>query len=562
MLALSLKPERIKRYKDVVALLIKYGRSDLVQQTDLEIAGGGHGEALTTTFEPKAEELAADLEKLGPTFIKLGQLLSTRGDLLPEPYLEALGRLQDQVAPFSFDEVERIVSTELGARISKLFAEFDREPAAAASLAQVHRARMRDGRMVVVKVQRPGVRETIVEDLEALEAITEFIDAHTEIGKRYEFTNMLTDLRQSLLRELDFKREAGNLQRLRTSLREFEHIVIPEPVEDFTTSRVLTMDYIAGKKITSLSPLRLMELDGAALSEELFRAYLKQILLDGFFHADPHPGNVFITDDNRIALIDLGMVGHISGSFQENLLRLLLAISEGRGDEAAEVSMKMGEPKPNFDKHDFEHRVANLVAENADVTLEHIHAGHVVLEITRISADCWFRLPPEFTLIAKALLNLERVVYTLAPDFNPNEVIRDEATGILTRRIIRSIEPGSVLTRVIEVKEFVERLPTRVNKILDAIGNNELKIRVDAIDERVVLDGLQKVANRITLGLVLAALIVGAALLMRVETSFRILGYPGLPMIFFLLAAIAGLVLIVSIVFYDKHPRKKQSGSN
>ena len=558
-MALSLKPERLKRYKDVVALLIKYGRSDLVQQTDLEI--GEHDEALTTTVEPKAEELASDLEKLGPTFIKLGQLLSTRGDLLPEPYLEALGRLQDQIEPFSFDEVEQIVSTELGARISKLFAEFDREPTAAASLAQVHRARMRDGRLVVIKVQRPGVRETIVKDLESLEEITDFIDAHTEMGKRYEFSNMLTDLRQSLLRELDFTREAGNLRRLRASLREFENIVIPKPIEDFTTSRVLTMDYIAGKKITSLSPLRLMELDGVALSEELFRAYLKQILVDGFFHADPHPGNVFITDENRIALIDLGMVGHISGSFQENLLRLLIAISEGHGDEAAEVSMKMGEPKPNFDKKDFEHRVANLVAENADVTLEHIYAGHVVLEITRISADCWFRLPPEFTLIAKALLNLDRVVYTLAPDFDPNEVIRDEATGILARRIIKTIEPGNILTRVIELKEFVERLPTRVNKILDAIGNNELKIGVDAIDERVVLDGLQKVANRITLGLVLAALIVGAALLMRVETSFRILGYPGLPMIFFLLAAIAGVVLVVSIVFYDKHPRKKTGGS-
>src|SRR6267378_4148583 len=560
-MVLSLKPERIKRYKDVVALLIKYGRSDLVQQANLDIAPSERERALAPTDQAKAEELAADLEKLGPTFIKLGQLLSTRGDLLPEPYLEALGRLQDQVAPFSFDEVEQIVSTELGARISKLFGEFDREPTAAASLAQVHRARMRDGRMVVVKVQRPGVREIIVEDLEALEEVAEFIDAHTEIGKRYEFSNMLTDLRQSLLRELDFKREAGNLQRLRASLREFEHIVIPEPVEDFTTSRVLTMDYIAGKKITSLSPLRLMELDGAALSEELFRAYLKQILLDGFFHADPHPGNVFITDDNQIALIDLGMVGHISGTFQENLLRLLLAISEGHGDEAAEVSMKMGEPKPNFDKHDFEHRVVILVAENADVTLEHIYAGHVVLEITRISADCWFRLPSEFTLIAKALLNLERVVYTLAPDFNPNEVIRDEATGILTRRIIRSIEPGSVLTRVIEVKEFVERLPTRVNKILDAIGNNELKIGVDAIDERIVLDGLQKVANRIALGLILAALIVGAALMMRVETPFQILGYPGLPMIFFMLAAVAGIVLVVSIIFYDKHPRKKTDGS-
>jgi ubiquinone biosynthesis protein len=558
-MALSFKRERFKRYKDIAALLIKYGRSDLVRQDDLEIAGNEQGLALATTTEPKAEELAADLEKLGPTFIKLGQLLSTRGDLLPEPYLEALARLQDKIAPFSFAEVEQIVSSELGARLSKLFAEFDREPTAAASLAQVHRARMRDGRAVVVKVQRPGVRETIVEDLEALEEMADFIDAHTEVGKRYEFGNMLTELRGSLLRELDFKQEASNLRRLRTSLREFELIVIPEPVEGFTTSRVLTMDYVSGKKITSLSPLRLLDLDGRALSEELFRAYLKQILVDGFFHADPHPGNVFITDDDRLALIDLGMVGHLSGGLQENLLRLLLAISEGRGDEAAEVSMKMGEPKPNFDQHDFEHRVASMVAQHSDATMQRIDAGQVVLEITRIAADCWFRLPSEFTMIAKALLNLDRAVYTLAPDFDPNAVIREEATNLLSRRIMKSIEPGSVLPHLIEVKEFVERLPTRVNKILDAIGNNELKIKVDAIDERVVLDGLQKVANRITLGLVLAALIVGAALLMRVDTPFRILGYPGLPMLFFLLAAIAGIVLIVSIIFYDKHPRKKTS---
>src|SRR5258706_11300978 len=166
-MGLSLKPERIKRYKDVVALLIKYGRSDLVQQNDLEM-GSGQVKALATTAEPKAEELASDLEKLGPTFIKLGQLLSTRGDLLPEPYLEALARLQDQIEPFAFAEVEQIVSSEFGCRISKLLAEFDREPAAAASLAQVHRARMRDGRLVVGKIQRPGVRAIIVKDREAL----------------------------------------------------------------------------------------------------------------------------------------------------------------------------------------------------------------------------------------------------------------------------------------------------------------------------------------------------------------------------------------------------------
>src|SRR5438105_5535023 len=221
----------------------------------------------------------------------------------------------------------------------------------------------------------------------------------------------------------------------------------------------------------------------------------------------------------------------------------------------------MGEPKPNFDKHDFEHRTAQLVAQHEDAELEQIHAGKVVLEIQRIAADCWFRLPPEFTMISKALMNLDRVVYVLDPTFDPNAVIRHEATNIMVRQVVQSIEPGSILARAIEVKEFIEKLPTRVNKILDVIGNNELKIGVDAIDEKVVLDGLQKVANRITLGLVLAALIIGAALLMRVDTSFRILGYPGLPMIFFLLAAIAGIVLVVSIVFYDKHPRKKTNGS-
>jgi len=557
-MGLSLKPERLKRYKDVVALLFKYGRGDLVQSTGLTSAPIEQDRALQKSAQPKAEELADDLERLGPTFIKLGQLLSTRGDLLPAPYLEALARLQDQVEPFPIEEVEQIVSSELGGRLSKLFADFDREPVAAASLAQVHRARMRDGRAVVVKVQRPNIRDQIVEDLEALEEAAGFIDAHTDVGKRYEFSNMLAELRRSLLRELDFQKEASNLMRMSRSLREFEHLVVPEPIEDYTTSRVLTMEYVSGKKITDISPLRLMEIDGMALSEELFRAYLKQILVKGFFHADPHPGNILLTDDDRIALIDLGMVGHVSGRFQENLLRLLVAISEGQGDEAAQIAIRMGEAKPNFDKSDFQTRVANLVARHSDTTLEQIDAGQVALEITRIAADCWFRLPSQFTMIAKALLNLDQVVYTLAPDFDPNAIIREEASKILTRKMTESVDSGSILSRLLEVKEFVERLPNRVNKILDAVGNNELSVKVDAIDERVVLDGLQKVANRITLGLILAALIVGAALMMRVETSFKILGYPGLPTIFFLMAAIAGLALVASIVFTDKKPKKRQ----
>ncbi len=555
-MAVSLKPERLKRYKDVAMLLIKYGRSDLISVAGLE-GSLLPDEIVAESEAAPAEELAKDLEKLGPTFIKLGQLLSTRADLLPGPYLDALTRLQDQIEPFPFEEVERIVSGELGVRISKAFADFDPTPLAAASLSQVHRAYMRDGRAVVVKVQRPDIRDLIVGDLEALNEIAHFLDQHTELGRRYEFENMLVNLRKSLLRELDFTIEANNLHTIGQNLVEFENIVVPEPVDDFTTSRVLTMEYITGKKITALNPLRVLEIDGGLLADELFRAYLKQFLIDGLFHADPHPGNVFLTDDDRIALLDVGMVGRMTRTFQDNLLRLMLAISEGRGEMAAQAAIKMGEEKEGFDRAAFERRITDLVADNSDAILSRLNAGKVTLEITRIAADCWFRLPPEFTMVAKAFLNLDLVVYTLDPNFDPNIIIRERANEILQRNILRSVAPNNLLSSVVDLKEFVEKLPTRVNKILDAAGNNDLRFKVDAIDEKVVLEGLQKVANRITLGLVVAALIVGAAMLMRVETSFRIFGYPGLAMIFFLLAAAAGLVLVFSILFYDEKRRKK-----
>jgi ubiquinone biosynthesis protein len=555
-MVVSLKPERLKRYKDVAMLLIKYGRSDLISVAGLEGSVVPDEIAAESEAAP-AEDLAKDLEKLGPTFIKLGQLLSTRADLLPGPYLEALSRLQDHIEPFPYEEVERIVSGELGVRLSKAFADFDPAPLAAASLAQVHKAQMRDGRAVVVKVQRPNIRDLIVGDLEALGEIAHFLDQHTELGRRYEFDNMLVNLRKSILHELDFTVEANNLRTIAENLEEFDNIIIPEPVGDFTTTRVLTMEFITGKKITALNPLRLMEIDGGLLADELWSAYLKQFLVDGIFHADPHPGNVFLTDDDRIALLDLGMVGRVTRTFQDNLLRLLLAISEGRGEMAAEAAIRMGEPKEGFDRASFERRITDLVADNSDAVLSRMNAGRVTLDITRISADSWFRLPAEFTMIAKALLNLDNVVYTLDPHFNPNVIIRDRANEILQRNILKSVAPANLLSGVVDLKEFAEKLPTRVNRILDAAGNNELRFKVDAIDEKVIVEGLQKVANRITLGLVVAALIVGAAMLMRVETSFRIFGYPGLAMIFFLLAAAAGLILAFNILYYDEKRRPK-----
>jgi predicted unusual protein kinase regulating ubiquinone biosynthesis (AarF/ABC1/UbiB family) len=531
-------------------VLMRYGRADLVRSAGLEEAIEGTQDVEVSPA--KMEELAADIEKMGPTFIKLAQLLSTRADLLPQPYIDSLTRLQDRVEPFAFTEVEQIVASELGVRISKAFSRFDSKPIAAASLGQVHRAALRDGREVVVKVQRPGIREEMSKDMDVLSDMAAFLDSHTEAGRKYEFAPLLDEFRKNLLRELDYRLEARNLVIFANNLRDFDRIVVPQPVEDFTTSRVLTMDYISGRKITSLSPLAKLDLDGYQLAEHLFRAYLQQILIDGFFHADPHPGNVFLTDDRRIALIDLGMVARISPRFQESLIQLLLAISEGKGDDAADLTIRMGEGKSEFDEKTFRRHVADLVLENQNAQLENINSGRVVLRIQQIAGECNFRLPPDFTMIAKTLLNLDQVVHTLDPKFDPNFAIRNWADVIMQRRFQKSLSAGNLYGTVLELKEFVDKLPSRVNQLVDTLTNKGIRIDVDAIDEHSLLASLHKIANRITVGLLLAALIVGAALMMRVETSFTILGYPAIAIVFFLLAAGGALVLVFNILFYDE----------
>jgi ubiquinone biosynthesis protein len=550
-MAISLKPQHLNRYRQIAWLLIKYGRSDLAKQTGLEETLTAEQRA-TPQEVAKAEELASDLEKLGPTFVKLGQLLSTRVELLPRAYLEALSRLQDKVEPFGFGEVEKIVSSEVGVRMSKAFAEFEAKPIASASLGQVHLARLRNGRSVAVKVQRPAIREAVLEDLEALEEIATFLDSHTEFGKRYQFCEMLEQFRKSLLRELDYRQEAQNLTAFREQLARFQRIIVPEPISDYCTSRVLTMEYVPGQKITEMSPLARMEFDGGALAEELFRAYLEQILVHGFFHADPHPGNVFLTEDYRIALLDLGMVGRIMPRLQEDLLQLLLAISEGRGEEASQIAIKIGDIREEFDATAFTRRISEIVAAQKTATVSEMEVGRLVLEVTQASAENGIRVPPELTLLGKTLLNLDQVGRALEPNFDPNASIRRHAAQILQQRLIKSLSPGNLFSGVLELKDLLQRLPARLNKFIDALANNEFKVSVDAIDERKLMIGFQKVANRITVGLIVAALIVGAAMLMRVETTFRIWGYPGLAIIFFITAAACGVILLINILFYDK----------
>ena len=295
------------------------------------------------TTAPAGHDLAHDLETLGPTFIKLGQLLSTRPDLMAPSQLESLARLQDNIAPFPFAEARVIVEEQLGGRMSKIFADFEETPIAAASLGQVHRATLRDGRTVAVKVQRPGIREVVGSDLEALEAAATFLDENTRFGANHRFVELVAEFRRTITRELDYRLEARNLTQLAAIVEPYSGIVVPLPVSGLTAERVLTMEFIHGRKITRVGPLARLELDGERLADDLFGAYLEQILVAGFFHADPHPGNVFLTDDGRLALIDLGMVGTVSPDLRSQLLRLLLALADGRSDEVAAVAEGLAE---------------------------------------------------------------------------------------------------------------------------------------------------------------------------------------------------------------------------
>lgn len=550
-----LKPTHWKRYKDVIRLLVKYGRGRLMQDQGLvELAG----EEADEESSSKADDLARDLERLGPTFIKLGQLLSTRPELLPPPYLKALTRLQDDVNPFPFEDVETMVSEELGIPLSRAFLDFSREPLAAASLGQVHVAVLPDERVVAVKVQRPGIRKRIAEDMEALMEVADFLDKHTRVGKNYHFGSMLEDFRKSLVRELDYKEEAHNLEVIGGKMKRFPRIVIPGVVPEYSTARVLTMEYIRGTKITSMDPVRLADFDGEALADEVFRAYLEQILVDGIFHADPHPGNVFLTDEGRVALIDLGMVGRIPPKLQEHLLKLLLDIAEGRGVEAAEEAVKIGHPSTTFDEAAFHRRVSGMVKDTQDARMENLKLGQIVLEVTSTCAECGIRVPAELTMLGKTLLNLDQVGRTLAPDFDPNAAIRRHASEILNRQVWKSFSLSNFFNAALETKELVENLPRNLNRIMTDLSHRELKFKVETLDEEYLMQGFQKIANRITVGIILAAIIVGASMLARVDTDFELLGYPGLAIIFFITAAVGGVFLMINILFKDKQGSSHQ----
>ena len=554
----ALRAGHAPRYAELGRLLLKHRCAALDlrhTETELELDAG-----TSTASEDEladAEALASELVGLGPTFVKLGQLLSTRSDLLPPAYLEALSRLQDDVKPLGADEVIQVVEDELGVKVSKAFRSFNRRPIGSASLGQVHKATLRDGRPVAVKVQRPGVRRQAVEDMEVIGELAAFVDGHSDSASRFGFAAMVEEFRRSLMDELDYRREAANLRLLGEQLEDFQRIVVPRPVDDYTTSRVLTMTFVAGKSISSIGPLARTEMDYPALGEELVGAYLDQVLVHGFFHADPHPGNVLLTDDGRLALIDLGMVARLSPQVQEQLLRLLLAIANRDGDGVADALEHLGTRLEGYDAEDMRDRVSRLVLRYGTTTVSETSAGRLLGELAMASSRAGLRPRSELTMLAKALLNLDQVARTLDPDIEVDKVVQSHAARVMRHRMLEAASPTKVMRSALEATAFAEALPARMNKVLESLAEGKLTLNLEGLDEAAIMRGAQKMSNRMATGVLIASFVLAAALFSNGRSGTTVWGYPVLTIVFLGLALVIAIWLGVGVIRGDLPQRRR-----
>ena len=547
-------PTGVARTAQILRFLLKYRTAGVFTGLDLDAA------AETVDDQPASgtpEEFVKDLESLGPTFVKIGQALSTRPDMVPPAYLEALERMQDNVAPVPFDEIREVVEQSLGVRLSKPFTEFDETPIGCASLAQVHRACLRDGRTVAVKVQRPGIGPQIRADLDAIGALAKRADQHTRMGRDVHFADWVQEFRRALLGELDYRMEAENLDRFGEHLADYPQLYVPSPLWDLCADKVLTMDLVEGTKVTEVSGLRRTEEPMDDLARALMRGYLDQVFVHGEIHADPHPGNLLVTNDGRLALFDLGMIAHVPPRMRERLLKLLFAAVDGRGEAVANESIAMGTRLEHFDAGRYQREVGQMVARYAaHASGRNVSEGRLMLDLVRLGTACGLRTPPELSLLGKTLLNLERVADALAPDVDVREVVEGHLDGVMRGRLRKALSPSSIATELMEVQGLLRDAPRKVSDLLSLLADNRFKVQVGGLDK--LMESLQKIANRIAAGVITASLIIGAALMMRIDTGPNLFGYPAIALVLFLIGAGLGITIVVNSLRSDRKAKPKE----
>jgi len=552
-----LKTRNIGAYRDLLVLFTKYGRKDFrlsFEPEDIITAETTDEGGVEPDVQARAQAFAAALKKMGPTYVKFGQVVSTRPDVVPAEYIAALESLQDDIEPFSYADVERIVEEELRGRVSKIFLEFDATPMAAASLGQVHRATLRDGREVVVKVQRPNVREAVHKDVEALTDIARTLEAHVDVARKMNLVGAIEQAKLTLNNELNYLQEARNAEILRQNLVEFPLIYVPAVIHDLTTTKVLTTELIRGRKVSKLTPLSMIDHDYAALASVVTEAYLKQICVDGFWHSDPHPGNIFVRDtegESELVLLDFGMVSKIGREFQDEIIKLLLALSSNRGTEVAEACVRLSQAQETFDATKFVHEISTIVANFNDVDVRQVNTGQLMFSVIAVANNNDLRVPAEMAMLAKTLLNLDSITKKLDPKFDPQAVIRAYAERLMTQKLQQKFNPRNFYPALLDLNQLLLDLPHRAREILDLTAASRLTFGIKLTQAEMFLAGIHKVANRITVGVVIAALLLSSSMIMR---------YPGkehFAMIGYVIAAAAAVYLIVSTLVKDHRDEER-----
>jgi predicted unusual protein kinase regulating ubiquinone biosynthesis (AarF/ABC1/UbiB family) len=454
-------------------------------------------------------QLASALEELGPCFIKLGQLLSTRPDLLPADYIRALSRLQDTIAPVPGERVMQTVQSELQAPIEELFQSFDERPLATASMAQVHRAVLRDGTEVAVKVQRPGVRQRIEIDLEVLREVARFASRHTKVGARYGLVQMVRELELSLNQELDFRIESANTQLIGRQIADFPRLCTPTVFHEYSSQRVLTLSFMKGRHLADVPRAELDQMDTQGIAKDLLSAYMKQIAVDGVFHCDPHPGNILLTDDGRLALMDFGMVGRFDAGQKDNMILFLLAFSERLGERVADTYLDMIERPDGLNQHGFTQDICSLVSRYHDMSGGRLGLGTALLDLTRLAYENKVPVPTSMTLLGKTMLNLDGAIMVLSPRLDPVELIRNYMLDVMMKRVGDSFSPGRVFAWVLDMKHLFENAPRRTDAILTKLAEDRLTTRLEVAHLQETTQTLSKAATRLAFGVLAGSLLIG-----------------------------------------------------
>jgi predicted unusual protein kinase regulating ubiquinone biosynthesis (AarF/ABC1/UbiB family) len=460
----------------------------------------------------------------------------------------------------------------------------------------VHAAKLRDGRDVVIKVQRPNIRELLADDMEYFRELATYLTEHTSAGDRVDMIGIVQQVEVALRDELDYRTEARNAATFRRALARFPHILIPRVIDAYTTHKVLTTERVRGIKISEIPPITRIDHDFEPLAEEFAKAYLYQIAVSGHFHADPHPGNIFLVlrseenprtpaeakaDDRRreereaqtpllrtealakreaplpadprdpkLAMVDFGMTSHLTRQMRDSVVRLLLSMADNRGDEAAQVLVDIGDPTENFDRAGYVRQIAALIAQHADQTVADTPAGLILYEMISIGYRSGLRLPSELTLLAKALFNLDAVTRALDASFNPSETIREYAGEIANERARQDLSPRRMFEIASSTSDLLQALPRRLDTITERMSRNDFAFRIDAPQLPDLLEGMQKIANRVLVGLIIAGLLIASGQMLQ---YWRTLGLVGI-----ILAAGIGLYILITILVTDRKTRDRQ----